>query len=134
MVSRLSTEVEYRSLATLVTELIWVRNLLFEVQVPLKVTPMLYCDNMSAILLAANLILHSKSKHFELDLHFVQDHVAKGHVQISHVPAHAQVDDVLTKPVSSAFFHNFRAKLGIVDCQSLSLRGDVKVNHPRVNS
>ena len=72
---------------------------------------MLYCDNMSAVLLVANPILHSKSKHFELDLHFVQDHVAKGHVQISHVPAHVQVADVLTKLVSSAFFHDFSTKL-----------------------
>ena len=95
---------------------------------------MLECDNMSVVLLVANLILHSKSKHFEMDLHVVRDHVAKGLVQISHVPAHAQVADVLTKLVSSVFFHNFRAKLRIVDCQSLSLKGDVKDKHPCVNS
>ena len=106
-------------------ELLWVQNLV-EIQVPLQVTPIIYRDNMSAMLLTANSILHSKSKHFEPDLHFVRDHVAKGLVQISHVPTHAQVADVLTKPVSSAFFHEFCSKLKIVDVQSLSLREDVK--------
>ena len=95
---------------------------------------MIYCDNMSTVLLAANPILHSKSKHFELDLHFVRDHIAKGHLQVSHIPAHAQVADILTKPISSTSFHNFRDKLRIVDCQSLSLRGDVKDIHARAPS
>ena len=127
--SRSSTEVEYQSLASLVAELIWVRNLLDEIQVPLQATPMVYCDNMSVVLLATNPILHSKSKHFKLDLYFIRDYVAKGHVQISHILAHAQVVDVLTKPVSSAFFHDFRAKLKIVDSESLSLSGEIKDKH-----
>ena len=71
VVTQSRTEVEYRRLAFLVAELIWVRNLLTEIQVPLQVTPMIYCDNLSVVLLAVNPILHSKSKHFELDLHFV---------------------------------------------------------------
>lgn len=90
---------------------------------------MIYYDNMSAVLLAANPILNSPLKHFELDLHFVRDHVAKGLVRISHVPDHAQVVDVLTKLISSAFFHDFHPKLRIVDVQSLSLREDVKDKH-----
>ena len=110
-------------MASLVAELIWVRNLVSEIQAPLQVTPMIYCDNMSVVLLVANPILHSKSKHFELDLHFVRDQIAQGHVQVSHIPAHAQVADVLTQPVLSTFFHNFQDKLRIVNCQSLSLRG-----------
>ena len=49
----------------------------------------MYCDNIGAVLLAANPVLHSKTKHFELDLHFVRDHIAKGRVRISHIPSHA---------------------------------------------
>ena len=100
--------------------------LLEEIQLPIPSTPMLYCDNLSAVLLAANPILHSKSKHFELDLHFVRDHLAKGRLQISHIPSHAMVADILTKPISSASFHEFRSKLRIEDAQLLSLRGDVE--------
>ena len=85
---------------------------------------MLYCDNVGAVLLAANPILHSRSKHFELDLHFVRDHVAKGHVQISHIPSDVQLADIFTRAVSSSEFHLFRSKLSIQDCSQLSLRGD----------
>lgn len=85
-VSRSSTEAEYRGLASLVAELLWIRSLLSELQIPLPI-PTVYCDNIGAVLLAANPVLHSRSKHFELDLHFVRDHVAKGRVRISHIPA-----------------------------------------------
>ena len=124
--SRSNTKAEYRSLAFLVPDVFWIQNLLDEIQLPLTATPLLYCDNLSAVLLAANPVLHSKSKHFELDLHFVRDHIAKGQVQVSNIPAHAQVTDVLTKPVSSGSFLEFQSKLMIVDYQSLSLRGDVR--------
>ena len=124
--SRSSTKVEYRSLASLVAELSWIRNLLDELQAPHLVTPLVYCDNLSAVMLATNPILHSKSKHFELDLHFVRDHVTKGRVHISHIPAEHQLADILTKLVSSSSFTNFRDKLKIVDPKCLSLRGDVR--------
>ena len=60
-------------------EVLWIRSPLSELQIPHSI-PMPYYDNVGAILLAANPVLHSRSKHFELDLHFVRDHVAKGHV------------------------------------------------------
>ena len=50
---------------------------------------MIYCDNLSADLLTTNPVLHSKLKHFEVDLHFVRDHIAKWHVQVSHILAYA---------------------------------------------
>ena len=75
------------------------------------------------MLLVDNPVLHSKSKHFELDLHFVWDHIAKGHVQVSHIPVHAQVADVLTMPIFSTSLLGYRSKLRTIDVQSLSLRG-----------
>ena len=100
--------------------------MLDELQAPLLAAPLVYYDNLSVVMLAANPILHSKSKHFELDLHFVRDHVAKGRVRISHIPAAHQVADILTKPISSTSFTSFRDKLRIVSPQCLSLRGDVR--------
>ena len=90
----------------MVVEILWVCSLLAELQVPHSV-PMLYCDNVGAVLLVANPVLHSRSKHFELDLHFVPDHVAKGHVRISHIPLDVQLADIFTKAVSSPSFIYF---------------------------
>ena len=122
-VSRSSTEAEYRGLSSLVAELLWICSLLSELQVQLPV-PLVYCGNVGAVLLAANPVLHSRSKHFELDLHFVRDHVAKGQIRISHIPADVQITDVLTKAISSTKFFHFRDKLSIADSHMLSLRGD----------
>lgn len=81
-ISKSIVEVEYHSHTFLVANLFWIRirNLCDELQIPLSTTPMVYCDNLSVVVLAANPILHSESKHFELALHFVQTHVAKGRV------------------------------------------------------
>ena len=65
---------------------------------------MVYYDNNSIVLLASNLVLYSHSKHFELDLHYIRDHVTQGLVQISHIPAYVQVAYVLTKAIFSKLF------------------------------
>ncbi|XP_016169023.1 uncharacterized protein LOC107611630 [Arachis ipaensis] len=125
-VSRSSTEAEYRGIANVVAELLWIRNLLGEIHI-LVPTLKVYCDNAGAVLMSANPVLHSRSKHFEIDLHLVRDHVAKGRVQIHHIPGDTQIADVMTKAVSSSRFATFRSKLKIEQPQSLSLRGDDRI-------
>ena len=71
-VARSSTEVEYRALASTATEVIWIQQLLSKIGVRLHTSPLvLWCDNMSAQALASNLVYHARTKHFELDLHFL---------------------------------------------------------------
>ena len=124
--SRSSTEAEYRSLAATVTELIWLKSLLMELQLPVTHVPSIYCDNLSAVMMTANPILHQRSKHFELDLHFVRENVAKKLISVSHIPSHEQTADVLTKLVSSSQFPYFRSKLRVSCPPPLSLRGGVR--------
>lgn len=54
-------------------------------------------DNMNTDLMAANPILRARTKHIELDLFFVRDKILKKHVQIKHVPATAQITNVLQR-------------------------------------
>ncbi|XP_057730433.1 uncharacterized mitochondrial protein AtMg00810-like [Arachis stenosperma] len=117
VVARSSTEAEYRAMANLVAELLWIKHLLHELKIPLTKAPMIYCDNLSAVLLAANPILHSKSKHFETDLHFVRDHVNNKTIQVSHIPGSVQVADALTKALPSRSFLEFRSMLNITDAK-----------------
>ncbi|XP_016185187.1 uncharacterized protein LOC107626802 [Arachis ipaensis] len=84
-VARSSTETEYQATADLVAKLIWIKNLMIELQTELPTPPSIYCDNLSAVLLAVNPIYHSKSKQFEIDIHFVCDFVTKRIIDVSHV-------------------------------------------------
>lgn len=56
-------------------EIAWVRSLLSELAILITKAPSVYCDNISTVLLSANPILHSRTKHIELDLHFVREKV-----------------------------------------------------------
>uniref|UniRef100_A0A803PJ65 Uncharacterized protein n=1 Tax=Cannabis sativa TaxID=3483 RepID=A0A803PJ65_CANSA len=75
--------------------------------------PIVWCDNLSTLLLAANLFLHAQTKHIELDLYSVREKFLCQQVQVKHVPATDQLVDGLTKPVSSHSFPLFRSKLTI---------------------
>ena len=113
VVSRSSTEAEYRSMASVVAELQWIRTLLSELHLPLLNVPTVYCDNQSTVLLTSNPILHQRTKHFELDLHFVREKVTQGLVVVHHIPSEEQTADVLTKAVSSSRFPYLRTKLRV---------------------
>ena len=75
VVSRSSTEVEYKSLIASLIEVLWLRSLMKELHLPWLLNPTIYCDNLNTVILTANWILHNHSKHFELDLHFVREKV-----------------------------------------------------------
>ena len=77
MVSCSSTKFEFRGLVNVV-ELTWVESLLHELQIPFSPLPLLFYDNISATYLAANPILHSQTKHVEIDYHFVREKVSNG--------------------------------------------------------
>ncbi|XP_018507040.2 uncharacterized mitochondrial protein AtMg00810-like [Pyrus x bretschneideri] len=66
-----STEAEYRALSTIAAELDWIKQLLLFLHVPLSVQPVLLCDNLSAIALTCNPVQHQRTKHIEIDVHFV---------------------------------------------------------------
>lgn len=73
--------------------------------------------------MAANPMLHSRTKHIEIDLHFVRDQVLKGNLQVNHIPAAYQKIDTLAKSLSKKNFMKFRSELGIKENQaSLQLR------------
>jgi len=84
-VSRSSAEAEYRVVANVVAECSWLRQLLHELSCPVEKATVVYCDNVSAVYLSANPVHHRRTKHIELDIHFVRDQVALGHVRVLHV-------------------------------------------------
>jgi hypothetical protein len=74
---------------------------------------LLYCDNVIAVYLSTNLVRHQRTKHVEIDLHFVRDLVAVGDVRVLHVPTTSQFADIFTKGLPSSTFVEFRSSLNI---------------------
>ncbi|KAK6124252.1 hypothetical protein DH2020_042004 [Rehmannia glutinosa] len=90
-VSKSSTEAEYRSLAQATSEVTWLSSLLHELNFQFTKIPVIWVDNLSTISLASNPVLHARTKHIELDIHFVREKVAAQHIQIQHVPSSIKV-------------------------------------------
>lgn len=112
LVARSSTEAEYRSMANTTSEILWIESLLTELHVPFN-TPHLFCDNLSAVSLSHNPILHARTKHMELDIHFLREKVVSKALDVIHVPATGQIADCLTKPLSIAKFIELSDKLKV---------------------
>ena len=103
-VSRSSTESEYKALADTVAELTWLEALLRELGIGLKSTPTLWCDNLGATYLSANPVFHARTKHVEVDFHFVREKVAQGRLQVQFISTHDQIADIFTKPLAADRF------------------------------
>ena len=84
-----------------------------DLQVPSVSAPTIWCDNLGATYLSANPIFHARTKHVEVDYHFVRDQVAEKEIQILFIPSRDQLVDVFTKPLSVASFTAFRFKLRV---------------------
>lgn len=123
--SRSSTEAEYRALAETAAKLTWISFLLRDLNIPQSGPALLHCDNGSAVCLTMNPALHSRSKHFELDWHYIRERVALGFIETIQVPEALQTADIFTKPLPRIAFCRLRDKLGIGLSSNSSLRGAV---------
>jgi hypothetical protein len=112
VVSCSSAKAEYRAVANGVAKASWLRQLLAELHTPLSRSTLIYCDNVSAVYLS-NPIQHQRTKHVEIDLHFVRDRVAIGEVRVLHVPTTSQFTDIFTKGLPSSTFTEFRSSINI---------------------
>ena len=126
-VSRSSTEAEYRALASASTELCWLCVLLKDLGIYLHDPPILWCDNVSALAIASNPVFHARTKHIEVDFHFIREQVLRKDLQVKFVSPTDQLADIFTKGLSSHRFHDLQSKL-LVPVDSIRLRGDDEVN------
>jgi len=124
-ISRSSAEAEYRAVANAIAEATWLRQLLLELHTPLRRATLVYCDNISAVYMSSNPVQHQRTKHIEIDLHFVRERVALGHVKVLHVPTSSQYADIFTKGLPSTVFVEFRSSLNVRGINGL--RGRVSV-------
>ena len=125
-IARSSTEAEYKAVTDATAELIWIKYLLRELQFQLSSTPILWCDNVGVTYLASNPVFHARTKHVEIDYHFVREQVNSQELRIGYISTKDQAADILTKPLPKNRFLQLKSKLTV--CPTLSLREDVKTD------
>ena len=102
-------------MANVVSESCWIRNFLLELHCPVHNATLVYCDNVSANYLSGNPVQQQLTKHIEMDIHFVREKVARGEVQVRHVPSRYQIADIFTKGLPLILFEDFRNNLSVRD-------------------
>lgn len=120
VVATSTAEAEYRSMAMAVCEVLWVKQLLRELGLKqIEATPIM-CDNQAALAIAANPVHHEKTKHVEIDCHFIREQVTAGSICLTYVSSSNQVADVLTKVLNVDQHQFLLSKMGVLSPTSLS--------------
>lgn len=114
-VARSSSEAEYRALASATCELQWLTFLLQDLHITCTRSPALYCDNRSALHIAANPVFHERTKHLEIDCHVVRERCLSGLMKLLPVPSSEQTADIFTKALQPPQFASMVSKLGLLD-------------------
>ncbi|XP_019054057.1 PREDICTED: uncharacterized protein LOC109114973 [Nelumbo nucifera] len=115
VVSRSSTEAEYRALADTTSELLWLRWLLHDMGITHSSATPLHYDNRSVIQIAHNDVFHERTEHIETDCHFIRHHVLEDTVRLIPVPSQDQSADIFTKAHSPLRFRALIGKLQMTD-------------------
>jgi len=124
-VARNSTKAEYKAIANAAVELIWFKSILHELGLPPQHSPTLWCDNIGATYLTSNPKFHARTKHIEIDVHFVRDQVYNKELVVQFISSKDQLANALTKPLPPVKFRKVQHNLNVRDLPS-RLRGRVE--------
>jgi hypothetical protein len=118
VVARSSAEAEFRAMAQGICELLWLKIILEDLKIKWEGPMKLYCDNKSAISIAHNPVQHDRTKHIEVDRHFIKEKLDSGLICTPYVSSQGQLADILTKGLSSSNFERIVSKLGMENTYS----------------
>ena len=113
VVARSSAEAEFRAVALGICEGIWIKRVLEELRMNFDLPIKMYCDNMAAISICHNPVQHDRTKHVEIDRHFIREKIDDGIINLKYIPSREQIGDVFTKGLSKDKFEYFIGKLGM---------------------
>ena len=115
VVARSSAEAEFRAVAQGICEGLWLRRLLEELHAELELPIKLYCDNKAAISISLNPVQHDRTKHVEVDRHFIKEKVEEGTICMPYVPTKEQIVDTFIKGLPRQLFEDFIGKLDMIN-------------------
>ena len=117
---QIECKAEYRIVPNAVAECSCLRQLLQELHLGVAKATVVYYGNVSTVYLSANPVHHCRTKHIELDIHFVREKVALGELRVVHVPTTQQLADIMTKGLPTASFQSFRSSLCVLPSANVS--------------
>jgi histone deacetylase 1/2 len=113
-ISRSSIEAEYKALANATTKLMWIQKLMKGLKISHPPIARLWCDNIGARYLSANPVFHARTKHIEIDFHFVSERVAQKLLDIRYIHTNDQLPNGFTKPLATCKMKIFRDNLNLI--------------------
>ena len=113
-ISLSSAEAEYRSIRKVVGELVWLSRLFEELNVPCTNPFPIFCDSQSALQIAKNPVFHERTKHIEVDCHFVRAKLQEGLISLHHIGTGEQLADILTKGLTGVKHSAILSKLDLL--------------------
>lgn len=123
VVARSSAEAEYRSMALTICEVMWLKQLLRDLGMRHIGNTLVHCDNQAALAIASNPVHHEKTKHVDIDCHFIRDKTNEGIIQPTYVPTKEQIADVFTKLLTTTQHQFLLSKLGVQSNPHSQLEG-----------
>lgn len=115
VVSRSSAESEYRSMATITSEVVWLIALVKTFGLNHTQLAFLYCDRKAAFYIATNPVYHERTKHIEIDCHFIRENIEDGVIKTFHVPKRHQIADFFTEAFGRKQLFHFLSKMNLIN-------------------
>ena len=107
-------------MATIPIEMVWLIALLDTFGVQHKQLVALYYDSKADLFISVNLVYHERTKHIEVDCHFIREKIQDGVIKTFHVPTRHQLADLFTKPLAQRQFLYLLSKMNLINIYSSS--------------
>ena len=133
-IARSTTGAECMSMTQAAKEIVWLRGLLEELGATghIKKMSQLHGDNQGALALARNPEYHGRTKHIDIQFHFIRELVGDEKIYLEYCPSSDMIADIMTKPLPHTAHKKLTAVMGMMDrtgksYRTLFVRGRVRI-------